>query len=88
MSSTPIQIHDRWLLNCEPREVQLEALNRSYFCDGGPKRGWGHFMEMRLGKTPAALNEYLLLRRDTDIRRMLVIAPCRSLEMTGEMKPI
>ena len=40
-----------------------------------PARGWGHFMEMRLGKTPVALNEYLLLKRDHGIDRALILAP-------------
>ena len=84
-----------WLIDCEPREVQLEALSRSYegfarydrlgearslplalpHAGNGPARGWGHFLEMRLGKTPLTLNEYLLLRRDHGIRYLLVIAP-------------
>ena len=83
-----------WLLNCEPREVQLEALARSHdgvatrsrltdgddsrslpHRDAGPAHGWGHFLEMRLGKTPVALNEYMLLRRSHGVRRMLVFAP-------------
>jgi hypothetical protein len=82
-----------WLLNCEPREVQLEALRRSYygtslFDDHGrkresaitvgginPARGWGYFMEMRLGKTPLHLAEGALFRRDYDFRWHVVLAP-------------
>ena len=83
----------RWLLDCEPRAVQLEALTRSYKgvalrdrldgepCkrklphQGAPAKGWGHFLEMRLGKTPVALNEYLLLKRDHGVPCALVLAP-------------
>ena len=80
-----------WLLKGEPREVQLEALRRSYYgyalrdfptdaerfarLRNGPARGWGHFMEMRLGKTPTLLNEFELLRRDYDFRRAIILSP-------------
>ena len=83
-----------WLLNCEPRAVQIEALSRSYqgFARqdamgapftrplalphaGAAAQGWGHFLEMRLGKTPVALNEYLLLQREHGIHRAVVLAP-------------
>lgn len=82
-----------WLLDCEPRLVQLEALSRSFFGvsayepDGPtkrplqlrdrlvPARGWGHFLEMRLGKTPATLNEMALLRRLEGVNRFLVLSP-------------
>lgn len=82
-----------WLLDADPRPVQIEALRRSY---GGfaahdehgapvvpwaleglsfPARGWGHFLEMRLGKTPTLLNEYCLLRRDHGVNVAVVISP-------------
>ena len=80
-----------WLLKGDPREVQLEALRRSYYgyklrdfpedeerflrIRNGPARGWGHFMEMRLGKTPTALNEFELFVRDYDFRRMIILSP-------------
>lgn len=82
-----------WLLDCEPRIAQLEALSRSYtgvkYRDhkddeaspvalphvGGPARGWGHFMQMRVGKTPTALAEYELFARDHGFNRLLVVAP-------------
>lgn len=81
-----------WLLDCEPRVVQLEANARSYFGVSvwagrdnrrkepvrvGPARATGYalFMEMRLGKTAALLNEFLLYKRDTGIRQLLVLAP-------------
>lgn len=82
-----------WLLRCEPREAQLEALRRSYMGvalkderddagdpriirEGGePARGFGHFMEQRVGKTPTALNEFLLFRRDHGIKRAIVLSP-------------
>lgn len=82
-----------WLLACEPRPAQLEALARSYtgiaYRDdrnaeprarplphsGRPARGWGHFLEMRVGKTPALLNEAQLFRRDAGFHRCLVLSP-------------
>lgn len=84
-----------WLLTCEPREAQVEALRRSHLGEclydeqGGepnprpvighprsePAKGWGHFLEMRVGKTPVHLNEGALLRRDYDIRWHVVLSP-------------
>lgn len=59
-----------WLLNLTPRAVQLEANRRSY-----PRPGYALFLEMRLGKTFALLNEYLLFKRDHNLERLLVISP-------------
>lgn len=83
-----------WLLRGDPREVQLEALRRSWFGyalhayaddpniiphtlrgDAGPARGWGHFLQMRLGKTPIVLNEFLLYRRAFNFRWLIVLSP-------------
>lgn len=80
-----------WLVDCSPREAQLEALRRSYYGyalkdhkdDEGtyrwlrdrPARGWGHFMEMRLGKTPTSLNELLLFHQDYGVSRGVVFSP-------------
>lgn len=82
-----------WLINGEPREVQLEALRRSFYGyslkdskDGEenpvvlregllPTRGWGHLMEMRLGKTPTILNEFALLHKMYDFERLVVFSP-------------
>jgi hypothetical protein len=61
-----------WLLGGDyvtPRDVQLEALRRA---DGNT--GWAHFLDMRLGKTAVALNEFLLARQ-RGYKRLLVIAP-------------
>lgn len=83
-----------WLLDCEPRLVQIEALNRSFVgirtrdnmhealpeaipLRDGAARGWAHYMEMRLGKTPTLLAEFMLFRRDYGIKRLVVIAPNR-----------
>lgn len=83
-----------WLLVSTPREVQLEALRRSFGgfilrrskddpgkprmisgLMGQPAIGWNHYLEMRLGKTPLALNEFeLFLRRDI-IKRQIVFCP-------------
>lgn len=80
-----------WLLKGDPRPVQLEALRRSFIgyalfdhaedqeryvpIRNGPARGWGYWMEMRLGKTPTLLNEFELMRRDYDFKRMIVLSP-------------
>lgn len=42
---------------------------------GGPARGWGHLMQMRVGKTPTWLNEYMLLKRDHNVRKGLMFSP-------------
>lgn len=86
-------IQPEWLINGEPREVQLEALRRSYYGyslrqsrDGEeihealrgtncPAQGWGHLMEMRLGKTPTILNEAALFKRDFSYNKMVVFSP-------------
>lgn len=65
----------RWLLNADapknkPLKVQMEALSHSY-----PKMGWAHFMDMGLGKTTVALNEFCMFQEDYDLNRMLVLAP-------------
>lgn len=84
-----------WLLDCEPRIVQLEATARSYTgyayreCKddnlssnprplghaGGPADGWGHLLDMRLGKSPLMLNEFQLFRRDYGLRRLVIFSP-------------
>jgi len=82
-----------WLINGEPREVQLEALRRSFYGyklrehkdDPGspvvlrpgltPADAWGHFMEMRLGKTPTILNEFELFKRYHGMRNMVIFSP-------------
>lgn len=82
-----------WLLNGDPREVQLEALRRSFYGyklrehrdDEGklemlrpnfqPAQGWGHLMEMRLGKTPTALNEFALFHKYYDFNLLIVLSP-------------
>jgi len=62
----------RWMLNGEPRPVQVEALKRSY-----KKEGWGHFLDMRLGKTATVINEFAQYIHDFDMRYMLVLTPNR-----------
>ena len=80
-----------WVILGNPRPVQLEALRRSYygyklyddnkllpnpqFLHHGPAEGWGHFLEMRLGKTPLMLNEFELFRIHQGITRGIVVAP-------------
>lgn len=80
-----------WLLDSTPREVQLEALRRSYYGyalkdhkdDEGVYReigapaqiGWGHFLEMRLGKTPLSINEFELFHRDYGVKNVVSVCP-------------
>lgn len=42
---------------------------------GGPASGFGFFMQMRTGKTPTALNEYMLFKRDFGVNRFFMFAP-------------
>jgi hypothetical protein len=60
----------KWLLKGKPFEVQAEALRRS-----AGKRGWGHGLEMGLGKTAVALNEYLELWYAKAVDVCLVFCP-------------
>lgn len=80
-----------WLLDCEPRAVQIEATRRSYYgvyghsnkdeeihevkFRNGPARGWAHYLEMRLGKTPTIYNESELFLRDYGINKLVVLTP-------------
>jgi hypothetical protein len=80
-----------WLLDCKPRPVQEEAILRSYYgymsrnhrdetptfekIRSGVAHGWGHFLEMRLGKSPTLLNEFLLLQKYHDVDRMVILSP-------------
>jgi len=81
-----------WLLDCEPRPAQLEALARSYtgvayrdsrdgpwlprsIRSSGAARGWGHFMQQRVGKTPTGLNEYALFKRDYGFKKAFIFSP-------------
>jgi hypothetical protein len=41
----------------------------------GWAKGWGHYLQMRVGKTPVLLNEYELFARDEGIKKLIVIAP-------------
>ena len=42
---------------------------------GDPAKGWGHFLEQRVGKTPTDLNEFMLLRRDFGFKWHIVLVP-------------
>jgi len=80
-----------WLLDCKPRDVQVEAILRSFYgyqsrdnrrdtphpvkMREGPAKGWGHFLEMRLGKTPTTLNEFLLFQKHLGINKIVVLSP-------------
>lgn len=80
-----------WLINSTPREVQMEALRRSYGgfktrdtlseiprptrLHAGRATGWGHYLEMRLGKSALAIAEFELFARDDEVEGMVVAAP-------------
>lgn len=85
-----------WLLDCEPRPVQLEAVSRS-FCGtkvhedkhdepipeqlhGGQIGGWAHYLETRLGKTITLLNEALLMHQAGLVHNVMVVAPSTYVE--------
>ena len=59
-----------WHLTSKPWPVQVEALKRSY---GQP--GYSFYMEMRLGKSSTALNEFLMLHSKGVVNRLLIFAP-------------
>jgi len=80
-----------WLIDCTPREVQQEAILRSFYgwhnrdnkhddpqpvkLRDGPAKGWGHFLEMRLGKTPTLLNEMALFRAHYGMTNFVILSP-------------
>jgi hypothetical protein len=80
-----------WLLDSKPREVQKEALRRSYGgfalrdrlqdpetyfpLHSGAARGWSHYLEMRLGKSALLLAEYELFQRDHGVKGLVIICP-------------
>ena len=43
--------------------------------NGEPAKGWGHLLEMRVGKTPTYLNEFGLFRRDFGIKWNIIFSP-------------
>lgn len=49
--------------------------NRMVLSSNGPARGWGHFLRMRMGKTPVFLNEYELFQRDHGFKWAIVFTP-------------
>jgi hypothetical protein len=80
-----------WLINSTPREVQMEALRRSYGGFGtrdrledpvehfrlhaGAARGWCHYLQMRLGKSSLLLAEFELFHRDHNVEGLVIICP-------------
>lgn len=88
----------QWVLDCEPRPVQLEAIARAYTGlayrthkdhlvpaspihrlshAGRPATGFPYFMEMRLGKTLAFLNEWMLFYKHHGLHKALVFSPSK-----------
>lgn len=59
----------------DPNEIGYRVADPGGLGRTGPGRGWAHFMEQRLGKTPVLLNEFGLLSRDYDCKFGVVVAP-------------
>jgi len=59
-----------WHIKGKPYAVQTEALKRAY-----GRKGYGWWMEMGLGKTAVALNEYVDLVRRDEVEHLVVICP-------------
>lgn len=66
-----------WLKQSEndDNEQPYHVVDRHGLGRTGASTGWGHFLEQRLGKTPAFLNEFALFRRDHGEKWAVVIAP-------------
>jgi SNF2 family DNA or RNA helicase len=59
-----------WLLNGTPYKVQTKALN-----EADSQRGYAYFMEMGLGKTATCLNEFVNLKGQGLVDKMVVVCP-------------
>lgn len=62
-----------WVLKGErahPFEAQAIATEKAF-----GRRGWGHFLEMGIGKTSVALNEFLVAHRKLDFEKHIVLSP-------------
>ena len=57
------------------RRHQGDVLPEVLFAQRVPMLGFAYFLEMRLGKTNALLNEWLLFCRDHGLKKLLVLAP-------------
>ena len=57
-----------------PEPVPIKSMHEA------PNRGWGHYLEMRLGKTQATLAEFVFLAKFYDVTRFLVLAPSKFTE--------
>jgi SNF2 family DNA or RNA helicase len=62
--------NDLWTLPIQPREVQIDALNKGY-----GKTGFAYFVRQRLGKTWLAYAEYVKLREEGLVDWMILICP-------------
>lgn len=63
----------RWDRNPDLFEWDDDTATRVF--RDGPARGWGHLLQMRLGKTPVFLNEFELFRRDHDFKWSIILTP-------------
>lgn len=57
------------------RDNQTEDPKAELIRPEGFARGFNYFMEMRLGKTPTALNEFMLMKKYEGVTKLIVIAP-------------
>lgn len=64
-----------WDMNPEFDGAPSNPIARPFQNVSGPARGWGHLLQMRLGKTPTALNEFELFRRDHFFKNMIQFTP-------------
>lgn len=56
-------------------EIHPDAVANPRILHDGPRRGWAHYLQMRLGKTPTFLNEFGLLRRDYSFKWAIILTP-------------
>lgn len=56
-------------------EIHPDAKPNRRVLQAGPRRGWGHFLQMRLGKTPTFVNEFALFRRDYNFKWSVILTP-------------
>ncbi len=60
----------KWYLKGKPYDVQSAALDKA-----NGRRGFGYFMEMGLGKTSTAYNEFIHLMEMDEVDTMIVVCP-------------
>lgn len=61
--------------NTKDDEPSARPIRSRAFDERGFARGWAHFLEPRVGKTPTLLNEFMLLRKDHGFESAVIFAP-------------